>query len=102
MPVIKSARKKLRKDRKREIANRKIRNSLKTAFKKALKTPSSINLALAVKNIDKAAKNKLIHKNKASRLKSKLSKLAPKGKTKPQEIKKKKTAPKRRKSSKKS
>lgn len=78
MPVIKSAAKKLRQDRKRESANQKIRKSLKAAFKKALKSPTLPNVNSAFKLIDKAAKNKIIHKNKAARFKSKLSKLGPK------------------------
>lgn len=74
MPVIKSAAKKLRKDKKRKSLNEKVRKSLKSIFKKALKSPTVSNISSATKIIDKAAKNKIIHKNKAARLKSKLSK----------------------------
>jgi small subunit ribosomal protein S20 len=75
VPVIKSASKKLRKDKKREAANEKVRKALKAVFKKALKSPTLPNINAAFKIIDKASKNRIVHKNKAARFKSKLSKL---------------------------
>lgn len=76
MPIIKSAIKKLRKDKKRTVINRQKENVLKDALKKARKTPNVKNVQEAESIIDKAAKSNLIHKNKAARLKSKLAKLA--------------------------
>lgn len=75
MPVIKSAKKKLRADRKRQSANKKIETLVKRTIKMAegKPTPKSIQEAFMV--IDKAAKKNIIHKNKAARIKSKLSKL---------------------------
>lgn len=75
MPVIKSAKKKLRKDRKREIVNKNLKNLLKKNIKLAEKNPSEVNVKKAVKIIDKTAKKNIIHKNKAARIKSKLAKL---------------------------
>lgn len=75
MPVIKSAKKKLRKDRKREKENSKFEAFLKSAVKKAKKTKAQKDITLAVKTADKAAKKRIIHKNKAGRIKSQLSKL---------------------------
>ncbi len=75
MPVIKSARKKLRQDIKREKQNNKFRNLLKKALSAAKKSPTPKNISLAFKTIDKIAKKNIIHKNKAARLKSNLSKL---------------------------
>ena len=75
MPVIKSAKKKLRKDRKREIVNKNLKNLLKKNIKLAEKNPSETNIRKAVKIIDKTAKKNIIHKNKAARIKSKLAKL---------------------------
>jgi len=75
MPVTKSAQKKLRKDRKRTKENKKLKNNFKSALKKALKTPTQKTVIQAIKLADKAAKKNIIHKNKASRIKSKLSKL---------------------------
>lgn len=99
MPVIKSAIKKLRKDKKRELVNKRIRNSLKSVVKIALKTPTVQSVNSAIKTIDKATKIKIIHKNKAARLKSRLSKLVAKGKAK---LKAVKPAQKAKKTSKKS
>ena len=77
MPIIKSAIKKLRKDRKRTILNKKKKDNLKTLIKKARLDNTKENLSAVFSALDKAAKVKLIHKNKASRLKSRLSKGTP-------------------------
>lgn len=79
MPNIKSAKKKLRKDIKREAAN----VSYKKTVKKTVKNMSKIKgektaakeLSRAFSIIDKAAKKKLIHPNKAARLKSQISRV---------------------------
>ncbi len=76
MPVIKSAIKKLRQDRKREKKNDALRSSLKSAVSKAKKSKSGKAVAQAVSIVDKAAKNKIIHVNKAARMKSTLTKIA--------------------------
>ena len=75
MPVTKSARKKLKKDRARTVENKKIENLFKSAIKKGQKNKTEKLVIQAIKMIDKAAKKNIIHKNKASRLKSKISKL---------------------------
>lgn len=76
MPVIKSAIKKLRQDRKREKRNDDLRDDLKSVVRQAKKVKSGKAVAQAVSVVDKAAKNKIIHANKAARLKSSLTKLA--------------------------
>ena len=76
MPVIKSAIKKLRQDKKREKANDVLRDSLKSAVRSAKKIKSGKAVAKAVAIVDKASKQGIVHKNKASRLKSALSKIA--------------------------
>jgi len=96
MPVIKSAQKKLRKDRGRTKRNKIFSERLKAALKKAKKTPTEKNIKDAVILVDKAVKNNIIHKNKAARVKSRLSKLIkkPSKKTtqvKPKSLKKTKT-----------
>ena len=73
MPVIKSAIKKLRKDRKREKENDARIRSLERAIHQARKSPSKINAAFSA--IDRAVKRNIIHKNKAARIKSSLAKL---------------------------
>ena len=75
MPVIKSAKKKLRKDRKLTLQNRSVKNLFKKAIKDAEKSPTEKTVREATKIIDKTAKKNIIHKNKASRIKSVLSKL---------------------------
>jgi small subunit ribosomal protein S20 len=75
MPVIKSAKKKLRVDKKRESANKKTEASVNIAIKKVQRQPTQKNIQEAFRLIDKGAKNEIYHKNKASRIKSKLSKL---------------------------
>lgn len=76
MPVIKSAIKKLKQDKKREKKNDSLRASLKLSINQAKKTKNGTTVAKAISIVDKAAKNKIIHSNKASRLKSALNKLA--------------------------
>jgi len=75
MPVIKSAKKKLRADRKRESANKKIEVLVRLSIKKAQRKPTPKSIQEAFSIIDKSVKKNIIHKNKAARLKSKLSKL---------------------------
>lgn len=96
MPVIKSARKKLRQDKKRTVRNKKVEVLFRKLIKKARKTPTEKNIREAVVALDKAAKKNIIHKNKAARLKSNLSKLLTKPKSKlvakpKKEIKKRET-----------
>ncbi|PKM87206.1 30S ribosomal protein S20 [Candidatus Falkowbacteria bacterium HGW-Falkowbacteria-2] len=80
MPNKKSAKKELRKSVKREIANVKVKNVMKTSVKKSLKKIQAADksvkddFALIMKNIDKAAKKGVIKKEAASRKKSRLAK----------------------------
>lgn len=76
MPVIKSAIKKLRQDKKREKRNDDLREILKSTVRAAKKTKTGKSVSKAVSIVDKAAKNKIIHQNKASRIKASLSKIA--------------------------
>lgn len=73
MPVTKQAKKKLRKDLKREKANLSLKTEYKKTLKKTRKNVTTKSLSEASKVLDKAAKKGLIHKNKAARLKSRLS-----------------------------
>lgn len=74
MPIIKSAIKKLRKDKKRTVRNKALKRRYKDLVKKALGEPTEENIKKAVSVIDRAAKRNIIHKNKASRLKSRVMK----------------------------
>lgn len=75
MPVIKSAKKKLKQDKKRTKANNFLRTAFKDAVKEATKTKTADKVKKAVSAVDKAVKKGLMHKNKAARIKSRLSKL---------------------------
>lgn len=70
MPISKSAKKSLRTSVAKKEKNLVAKNKLKSV----LKTADSKNISTVTKTIDKAAKNHLISKNKASRLKSQLAK----------------------------
>ena len=74
MPNIKSAIKKVRKDKKRAAVNLRRRRSYKQAVKTARQDPNPESLKTAQKELDKAAKRGVIKKGKAARLKSRLSK----------------------------
>ncbi len=79
MPNTKSAKKKLRKDIKRTEWNKQYKNKVEFMMKKLKKEKDSAKIDELVKKlysiIDKAAKKNVFHKNKASRLKSNISKL---------------------------
>lgn len=75
MPVIKSAKKKLRQDTKATVLRAKTEAILKDAVKKATTSPSAKTLSQATSLLDKAAKRHIIHANKAARIKSRLAHL---------------------------
>lgn len=75
MPIIKSAKKKMRHDKKVEAQNEKKKQDLKSLIKKMRKSPSVEIYKQLTSSLDKAVKTNLIHLNKAGRLKSRLSKI---------------------------
>ncbi len=75
MPILPNAKKALRVSERKTIVNSRIRSRLKTMMKKFRQEPSESLLADTMSAIDRAAKNKIIHKNKAARLKSQLNSL---------------------------
>lgn len=83
MPILRSAIKKLRQSKVRARRNLFIKRRMKELIDIFKRSSTPDNLSKAVSAIDKAAKRRVIHKNKAARLKSRLSKkLAPSGKNK--------------------
>ena len=80
MPNTKTAKKALRQNIKRRQANVRSKKNLKEAIKKFKKMAETDKekakkeLSEIYKKLDKSAKTKLIKKNKASRLKSRLTK----------------------------
>ncbi|MFQ6002608.1 MAG: 30S ribosomal protein S20 [Candidatus Zixiibacteriota bacterium] len=75
MPVHKSAKKRLRQSKKANIQNRSIKSEIKTFVKKVEASLDEKELKKTVSLLDKAARKRVIHKNQASRLKSRLTKL---------------------------
>ena len=75
MPVIKSAKKKLKVDRKRESSNKKTETLINLAIKKAQRKPTQGSIREAFIAIDKGVKKDIFHKNKGARIKSRLAKL---------------------------
>ena len=73
MPITKQAEKKLRHDRKRTIETKRAHAALKKLVKSMRETPTQKSLTRAFSALDKAAKTHIIHKNKAARLKARLS-----------------------------
>ena len=74
MPVLKHAKKKLRQDKVRTTRNKKQRAQYKDVVKAARKNATATTVSAAFKAVDKAAKNNIIHKNKAARMKASLAK----------------------------
>lgn len=74
MPITSSATKKMKRDVRKRALNLEKKITLKKAIKTATADPTAENVKIAQKAIDKFAKLNLMHKNRAARLKSKLSK----------------------------
>ena len=84
MPNTAAAKKALRQSKARREHNRKLRSALRSVLRKAREAAASGDaesseaaFRLAAKRLDQAAAKNLIHKNKASRTKSRLSKIQP-------------------------
>ena len=73
MPVILSAKKKVRADARKEQANQKVKAVVKTTLKKFKAAPTAESLKHAYSVLDVAAKKGIIPKMRADRKKSRLS-----------------------------
>ncbi|HEY1644920.1 MAG TPA: 30S ribosomal protein S20 [Candidatus Saccharimonadales bacterium] len=91
MPIIKSARKRVKVASKATIRNAKTKRQLKDSFKSFSKKASADGLREVQSAIDIASKKNVIHKNKAARLKARAARLAKEANIKPV---KKATSPK--------
>ncbi|MBI2594347.1 30S ribosomal protein S20 [Candidatus Curtissbacteria bacterium] len=74
MPVTKQAIKKVRADKRKTRYNLRKKKAYKQTVKDYLKNPTEGGLRKVFTALDRAAKVNIIHKNKASRMKSRLSK----------------------------
>jgi ribosomal protein S20 len=88
MPIIKSAKKRVRVARKAAVRNSKTKRSLRTALKAFAAKPSADSHAGAQSNVDKAVKKGLVHKNKAARMKKRLAAASKAANVKPSAAKK--------------
>lgn len=82
MPVTKTAKRALRVSKRKEQINKRTISQLEVAIRTAKKKPNLDNVRKVSSLADRAAKKNIIHKNKAARIKSAISKLAKAPKTK--------------------
>lgn len=75
MPVTKGAIRKQRADKRKHEVNLRAKDSYKRAVAAMRKKPTVKGLVAVYSGLDRAVKSKVIHANKAARLKSRLSKL---------------------------
>lgn len=73
MPIIKSAKKKLKQDRKKSKLNARYAHTYKQIIKKVKKGDKKIALKSVYSIIDKVAQKNIIHAHKAKRLKSQIA-----------------------------
>jgi len=75
MPVTKTAKRALRSSKRKEASNKILISRFEVALRNAKKSPTLKNIKAATSLTDKVSKNNIFHKNKAARIKSRLSKL---------------------------
>lgn len=75
MANIKSAIKRIRTSKRDRLVNLSYKGKIKKAIKAALASKKAEDVRVAIKWLDKAASKNVVHKNLASRKKSKLMKL---------------------------
>lgn len=92
MPIIKSAKKRVKTAKKAAVRNSKTKRSLKSALKAFVSKPSASGHASAQSKLDKAVKKGVIHKNKAARLKKQAATRAKVAGVKPAKVAPKKAA----------
>jgi len=73
MPVTATAKRALRASKRKKSVNDEIRRKLEIALRSAKKSGKKADTKKAVSLADRAAKKKVIHRNRASSLKSSLS-----------------------------
>ena len=75
MPVTKTAKRALRGSKAKQLVNNFIVAKLEAAIRQAKKSKSAEKIRSAISLADRAVKKRVIHKNKAARIKSQMSKL---------------------------
>ena len=90
MPIIASAKKKLRADKQKQIINRRVKEKVRLALKLFQTSPTESNLSRAFSSLDTAAKKGVIPVQRADRKKARLTASlakAPKSSAKPKSAK---------------
>jgi len=75
MPVTKTAKRALRGSKRKLALNNLLRKRLEVSIRTARRTKKKEHVLAAISLADIAAKRKVLHKNKSSRIKSSLSKI---------------------------
>jgi small subunit ribosomal protein S20 len=78
LPQHKSAAKRLKTAEKANLRNKAVKSQINSLVKRAEASPDEATLRKAVSLLDKASRTGAIHPNRASRIKSRLAKLAQK------------------------
>lgn len=78
MPILKNAKKALRASARKATVNRQVKSKVKSTLDKVVKSKAVEDVSGAFSAIDKAVKKNIIHKNKAARLKARVSKITAK------------------------
>lgn len=78
MPITKGAIRKQRADKKKQVVNLRIKAGVREVVAKMRKKPTATNLVKVYQVVDRAAKKRVVNKNKADRLKSRLARLVKK------------------------
>lgn len=94
MPIIKSAKKRVRTARKAAVRNAKTKRRLREAWKAFAASPAAKSQAEVQSRIDTAVKKGVIHKNKAARMQKQAAAKAKAAGVKPAKAAPKKTASK--------
>lgn len=94
MPIIKSAKKRVRVARKAAVRNSKTKRTLRDALKLFGRKASASSHAKAQSAVDTAVKKGVMHKNKAARVKSRMAAKSKAAGAKPETHTKKAVAPK--------
>ncbi len=81
MPITAGAIRKLRSDKRRDAVNLKIKRALREAVLVMRRKPTEKSLRAVFTAADRAVKKRVIHDNKAARLKSRLAALVNKRKS---------------------
>ncbi|HEX7017334.1 MAG TPA: 30S ribosomal protein S20 [Patescibacteria group bacterium] len=77
MPLLKHAKKALRASARKTEFNQQVKSKLRTEVSRMRTAPQVDQLARVFSAVDKAVKRHLVHRNKAARLKSQMSRLLP-------------------------